>query len=151
MARSTTTATSSLLFLLSSLLSTTLGAEIKISNVQGLIELSENVNSGTNYSGTTVLLDSDLDFSGGYSEQFSVIGYNSNNYFNGVFDGQGHTISNLRVNSSSLEYIGLFGYSQGATIQNVVIDGSCSFMNSYSSSNYHCYTLSAQTAQSTLH
>ena len=134
MARSTTsTASPFLLFLLSpSLLSVALSAEHRITDAQGLIELSNNVSNGTDYSGTTVVLDSDIDFSGGYSERFAPIGRDSFNYFLGAFDGQGHTISNLKVNSSS-ENIGLFGNSPGITIQNVVIDGSCSFASSYSS------------------
>ena len=132
MARSTSTTVSSFLLLLSSsLLSIALGAEIRITNAQGLIELSNAVSSGTDYSGTTVLLDSDIDFSGGYSERFTPIG-NDNNYFLGTFDGQGHTIRNLKMDSSSV-YTGLFGYSDGSTIQNVVIDGSCSFVSSLTS------------------
>ena len=133
MARSTTTSTTLpflLLLLSSSLLTVALGSEIRITDAQGLIELSNNVTSGTNYSGTTVLLDSDIDFAGGYSERFAPIG--DYDYFLGTFDGQGHTISNLKVNSSS-RCIGLFGISLGTTIQNVVIDGSCSFASSYSS------------------
>ena len=47
--------------------------------------------------------------------------------FYGTFDGQGYTISNLKVNTSS-QYVGIFGYSKGfATIRNVVVDSSCSF------------------------
>lgn len=52
-------------------------------------------------------------------------------YFAGTFDGQGHTVSNLIMNSS-LYYVGLFGYLYGATIKNLVIDDSCSFEGTYS-------------------
>ena len=55
-------------------------------------------------------------------------------YFLGTFDGQGHTISNLVMNSTS-KYAGLFGYSGGTTIKNIVMDPSCSITNHYSTSS----------------
>ena len=64
--------------------------ELHIKNASGLIGLSKNVNSGTSYSGTTVLLDADIDFSGDLSEQFEPIGNSYSKYFfQGAFDGQG--------------------------------------------------------------
>jgi len=39
--------------------------------------------------------------------------------FNGTFDGGGHTISNLFVNYSDLEYVGLFGYASDSDIRNL--------------------------------
>ena len=68
---------------------------LHINNTSELIQLSKNANSGTSYNGTTVFLDAEIDFSGGLSEQFEPIG-KSSNYFQGTFDGQGHTISNLQ-------------------------------------------------------
>lgn len=106
-----------------------------ITTAKDLIDFSKFVNSGTSYSGTTVYLDSDFDFSGKLSEQFEIIGNSTDFYFNGTFDGQGHTISNLKMESSS-EYIGLFGYSKGSTIMNIVIDDSCSFTGLYNISGY---------------
>ena len=104
-----------------------LSYEHYISSASDLIQFSKNVSSGTSYFGTTVFLDADIDFSGGLSEQFEPIGkissYSNNYYFQGTFDGQGHTISDLAMNSSS-QYVGLFGYSKGATIRNVVLDSS---------------------------
>ena len=55
--------------------------ELHIKNASELIQLSNNVSSGTSYSGTTVFLDVDIDFSGGLSEQFEPIGNNANNYY----------------------------------------------------------------------
>ena len=52
--------------------------------------------------------------------------YNTGNGFAGIFDGLGHTISNLTVNIGANDYAGLFGYSSG-TIRNVgVVGGSVS-------------------------
>ena len=112
-----------------------IGEELRITSVDKLIEFSSNVNKGTNYSGTTVFLDSDLDLSG---KSFEPIGYyNSwNDYkdFCGVFDGQGHVISNLKMDSSS-QYVGLFGYSEGLSIKNVILDSSCSIASSFNGSD----------------
>ena len=41
------------------------------------------------------------------------------NGFSGKFDGLGHTISNLFINRPSEDYIGLFGYTDGANIKNI--------------------------------
>jgi hypothetical protein len=41
------------------------------------------------------------------------------NAFTGIFDGQGHTISNLTISEPTTGYVGLFGYINGGTIKNV--------------------------------
>ena len=98
------------------------GTTIQISDVQRLIDLAANVSRGTSYSETTVFLDSDLDFTG---KDLEPIGSSTSKYFRGVFDGQGHVISSLSMISSS-QLVGLFGYSRGLTIKNVILDSSCS-------------------------
>ena len=105
--------------------------ELRINSADELVEFSNNVNSGTNYSGTTVFLDSDIDLNG---KAFEPIG-NETYYFLGTFDGQGHIISNLVMNSNS-QCAGLFGYSEGTTIRNVVMDSSCSVASFYNSFSY---------------
>ncbi|QNM88074.1 GLUG motif-containing protein [Aliarcobacter cryaerophilus] len=55
--------------------------------------------------------------SGGYYG-FNPIG-NSTNKFNGTFDGLGFTISNLYINRPSQYDVGLFGYTNNATIKNI--------------------------------
>ena len=108
---------------------------LHITTPEDLISFSKAVNTGKDFSGTTVFLDADLDLSGEYSAQFVPIGYDSSNYFNGVFDGQGHIISNLDVESPY--YAALFGHSEGTSIQNVVIDESCSFVDSFNTDFPH--------------
>ena len=108
--------------------------EFLIKNAYDLIQFSRNVSNRISYSGTTVFLDADIDFSGSLSEQFESIGKSYSYSFQGAFDGQGYTISNLAINSS-FEYVGLFGYSSGATIRNAVLDSSCSVVSSYSGSD----------------
>lgn len=51
-------------------------------------------------------------------KNFTPIG-SANNPFKGTFDGNGHTISNLKIAAGTYE--GLFGNLDGATIQNVTV------------------------------
>ena len=44
---------------------------------------------------------------------------NDSSQFKGNFDGLGHTIDKLYINNSTDEFVGLFGYTNGATISNV--------------------------------
>lgn len=63
--------------------------------------------------------------------EVDVIGNSPANAFKGIFDGQGHEISNysLTVSSSFLASngYGLFGNARGATIKNFTIDGEMTF------------------------
>jgi len=47
---------------------------------------------------------------------------NPKSEFSGIFDGQDYTISNLTINRSNENYIGLFGYVKNGTIKNVVLE-----------------------------
>ncbi|MGC9467668.1 MAG: ZmpA/ZmpB/ZmpC family metallo-endopeptidase-related protein, partial [Anaerolineae bacterium] len=44
------------------------------------------------------------------------------NRFTGTLDGDGHTLFNLTVNRPTASYQGLFGYLDGATVQNVSLE-----------------------------
>ena len=88
------------------------------------------VNSGADtFEGTTVLLDSDLSLAGKTLEPIGT----KTHYFLGTFDGQRYVISNLKMTSSS-KHVGLFGYSKGLTVRNVILDSSCSVTISYKTS-----------------
>lgn len=50
---------------------------------------------------------------------WNPIGTSSSNAFSGSFDGQGYTISNLTINRPTTDHVGLFGYTNNATIQNI--------------------------------
>ena len=136
-----------LLFLITYFIGNAIGDEVRINSVEEFIQFKDNVSSGTNYSGTTVLLNFDLEFT---ENTFNPIGYyngENSRFFSGVFDGQGHAIRNLAINSSSSEYAGLFGYSTGLTIRNVILDSSCTITSSLDGSHNafiggfigHCY------------
>ena len=126
-----------LFLLLSALLSSkgVIGAMHRIATPAEFNAFVSSVNTdGASYSGTTVYLDSDLTLSG----VVDPIGINMVSYFCGVFDGQGHTISSLNITSTS-EYVGLFGYSTGMSVRNVVLDESCSILSSFSSGTGYTY------------
>ena len=115
--------------------------ELRISTADEFIKISNDVNSGMNYKGTTVILDSDIDFDGKTFEPIGIsnmpthiIEINTTSLFLGTIDGQGHTIRNLLMDSSS-NYIGLIGFSRGTVVKNIVIDSSCSITSSFNSSN----------------
>ena len=55
------------------------------------------------------------------TEEHTAIGKN-NNRFKGTFDGDKKSISNLTINMPDANYQGLFGYTEGAYVRNVVID-----------------------------
>jgi len=56
--------------------------------------------------------------SSGNNEGFPPIGNNSTR-FTGSYNGQEYTISNLKISRSGSDYIGFFGYTNGATISNL--------------------------------
>jgi len=61
----------------------------------------------------------DIDLGGYTEEAFNVIGWyensDDNESFSGVFNGNGHTISNFTYTSDGASYVGLFGYVTGQT------------------------------------
>ena len=42
----------------------------------------------------------------------------------GTFNGKGHTVKNLFINSGSLQYAGLFGYTKAAALRDLTVSGS---------------------------
>ncbi len=55
-------------------------------------------------------LMADVDLSGYTETSFNIIGTSYDNPFTGVFDGNGHRISNFSYTSANANHIGLFGY-----------------------------------------
>ena len=58
------------------------------------------------------VLTANINLSGYTGTEFNIIG-NDVNEFTGVFDGNGHTISNFTYSSTGISNIGLFGYIFG--------------------------------------
>ncbi len=81
----------------------------EVTSITDMLYIAERVNAGDSYyTAAFYELQNDLDFQG---LEMSVIGdmSTSNGYFSGYFDGNGHTISNYRIETTSTEYVGLFG------------------------------------------
>lgn len=105
-----------------------LGEDHRISDASGLIAFANSVNSGSNFSGITVYLDADIAFDVDTPSNFTPIGSSAGHHFSGTFNGQGHIIKSLVVDSNANDS-GLFSFSYGMTVQNLVLDKSCSFTN----------------------
>ena len=77
-------------------------------------------------SGVYFKLMSDIDLTDWIEENSPNQGWQpigvSSSKFQGIFDGNNHTISNLNINRPSADGVGLFGYANGATFKNIVID-----------------------------
>ena len=87
-----------------------------------LIQLAKLVNSGIPYSGTAFQLGNSIIL----TQQFNPIGYSASRYFAAIFDGAGFEVSNLNVTANpglASDYLGLFGYTSGATIKNLSVSG----------------------------
>ena len=98
---------------------------IAISNVDELVMICNEYPADGYY-----YLTGDIDLSyalGEYGDYYNggkgwePIG-NENTPFKGTFDGRGYTIKGLSFNRPSQDYIGLFGYTSGATIKNCKLD-----------------------------
>ena len=90
---------------------------VTIASAEELAMFAKQVNSGTSYSGYTVKLVADIDLSG---KTWTPIG-KSGKTFNGIFDGEGHTIKNLMINKPGLIDVGLFGFTQSGEVKNFTL------------------------------
>lgn len=86
-----------------------------ISSADHLIHLAADVCAGVDYDGEYFILDDDIDFEG---QTLIPIG-NEENPFRGTFDGSGYTISNLVIDVTNTQKLGLFGACENATIKNL--------------------------------
>ena len=94
-------------------------------------------------------------YNGSTYDGFLPIG-NSTTKFAGNYDGQDNTISNLIINRSGTSYIGLFGYTDGGTIQNLGVTSVNISGNQYvgalvglfSGTITNCYTSGSVTSSS---
>lgn len=83
------------------------------------VNSNETANSGITYEGKYFKQTADIDLNN--ETNWTPIG-KSNNPFKGIFNGDGHQITNLEVTGNS-NNAGLFGYVDGAIIQNCNVTG----------------------------
>jgi len=94
----------------------------KISSRGQLEKLAKDVNSGTSYRGSYFIIDSDIDLDG---MRWTPIGYCvgplEKRGFAGILDGNGHTVSNFKIEKQDDKSAGLFGYIEYAVVQNLYV------------------------------
>ena len=111
------------------------GITTNIVTMRDFKDFVNNVNNGTSYASTTVMLNIDIDMED-YPGSFEPIGREEGDVsssFDGAFYGRGHVVSNLNISSDKYRSLGLFGLSKGSSIYGLIIDRSCSFENKFSS------------------
>jgi uncharacterized repeat protein (TIGR02543 family) len=99
-----------------------------ISTTNGLDLLATLVNNGWDFSNKFLKLGADIEYDptalDANGENYTPIG-NSSHLFRGTFDGDGHTISGIRINKRGTDDIdheqGLFGKIKGGTVKNVTL------------------------------
>lgn len=101
-----------------------------ISSAADLAQLAADVNAGCDYASKFFKLTTDIDLDNHEWTPAGVyIGYNdaSNKAFKGSFDGEHHEVMKLTVNSNVEKCsIGLFGYVDNGSIQNIHVSGTVS-------------------------
>lgn len=105
----------------------TMANPYQIENESDLIFFNRFMRTGVNTDGLYIVLESDLDFSGYDTDSdpgngnWGPVG-DFDIPFKGVFDGNQHTISNLSINVPSQNYVGFFGYTTNAEIENLILE-----------------------------
>ncbi|MCR5362593.1 MAG: hypothetical protein K6E73_11380 [Bacteroidales bacterium] len=100
-----------------------------ITSVNGMNSLATRVNSGENdYSGKYFELGADITFDG-TENNYTPIG-NHDHPFGANFDGKGHTISGININTGN-DCQGIFGMVSYCTIQNIALTNSTIICGGY--------------------
>ena len=94
------------------------GNPYQISTLEHLLWITEYDDEWDKHYIQTANIDAFSTSSLNDSSGFSPIGNNSTK-FTGSYDGDGYTINGLTIDRESTNYIGLFGYTNGATIQDL--------------------------------
>ncbi len=89
-----------------------------ISTLEELKAFRDEVNAGNTFKGETIELANDIDLGG---EEWTPIGTQSHQ-FQGIFNGNGHTISNLKINTPYRNDVGFFGFTTNGEIKNLTFN-----------------------------
>ena len=85
----------------------------------GMDKLASEVNGGNDYDGTYFVLGADITYDKTLENNYTPIGDNYY-FFYGTFDGQGHTISGIRISDTNGVYKAIFG-GVGGTVENFIV------------------------------
>ena len=99
-----------------------------ITSTDDLNQLATNVNNGTDYKNVYFKQTKDIAYStegvGNTQSNYTAIGVQSH-YFRGHYDGQGHTISGIRIYKGGKDNLnsfqGIFGMADGADIRGITL------------------------------
>ncbi len=101
-------------------IATAAAANITITTAKQLAGLAVAVNGGKNYSGFTVTLGTSIDL----SEHYWIPIGNGTTNFVGSFNGGSFSVSGMTINTTTTQYVGLFGIVSGTgTISNISVSG----------------------------
>lgn len=107
----------------------------KVSNenqLAGVVYYINAVSGQDNYDRESIqiTLENDIDLG---SYEWVPMGWNtsSDHGFNGILNGNGHTIKNLRINTPDQSYVGLIGFSTGCEVTNLKIENAEISGNNY--------------------
>ena len=94
-----------------------------INNLEGLLEFAAAVNGGNTFKGWTINLAADINLAAvaTFSNELTS-NWEPLTHFQGTFDGQNHTISNLVINMPSSNNVGFFGKTTDGEIKNLVFE-----------------------------
>ena len=93
---------------------------IEISNNAELLDLIEAVNDGDRKAAAgCYILTKDINLHG---KKMEPLGASESTPFTGVFNGNGHTISNFSIKGKNREFAGFFGVTRGARVVNLTVD-----------------------------
>ncbi|MEX2363721.1 MAG: hypothetical protein WD597_08860, partial [Balneolaceae bacterium] len=99
----------------------TSGDPYLISSLNNLYWITQNSSSWDKYFNQISNIDASASSGWDSGAGFTPIG-NSTTKFTGQYDGNNKSISNLFINRSSINYIGLFGYTNDAIIKNLTLN-----------------------------
>lgn len=103
--------------------------EFILYTAEELAGLASLVNAGNTFHGKMITLGADIDLG---NKSWIPIGSGSAKPFKGCFDGAGHFISGLQMETLDTNCVGLFGYVIGATVRNITVaDGQVTSSNKY--------------------
>lgn len=87
-------------------------------SAEDLAGLAQLVNNGNSFEGKTLNLCQDIDLK---NKIWIPIGNTETNTFEGVFNGNGYTISNITISLEGMS-VGFFGYLNRATVQDLTLN-----------------------------
>ena len=107
------------------------GGEYQVSTKEDLQKLAQLVNTNNDTTNVTIYMGADIDLSGVNWTPIGNKSANSNYVFKGTFDGNGHVVKNLTINSNK-SHAGLFGGANGsASIKNLGVENASVVGGSY--------------------